>query len=385
MNEELIVLNSDNQLNAFQSDWNYLLSQSGFDTVFLTHQWITTLFNCFHKDKLLNIFLLKLNGDLAGIAPLQSGKSKLRGLPVREISFIENDEVPRFDFIVRQDYSQKDFIKFILNNLLLNSPEPWDIIKLRNVPETSRTIAMMHDFLGGYHFKYITKRSLNSPFIMIDRTWDDYLKLKGQHFRKRMRNTLNRIEKRGAISIVHITSADAFAKYLPHIKKISDKSWLHHEGRDIFGDMRIKNFFIEFSKIAAEAGWLSIWLLLLNDDAIAFEYHLIYGNSVHALRASYDLDYGDFSPGSVLEYNIIKAHFEDYTGTPLYYDLCGGKDFYKTRWTDDVKSHYNITIFNRTPYSFFLYHLENSFIPLAKTIYSRTITHPEHDKVNSVL
>jgi hypothetical protein len=366
MNIKLIEIKSADTLSLFEKEWNCLVSISHCNTVFHTYQWVTTLFNSFNENKRLKIYFLKINDEAAAIVPFQIGKSNFRNLPVKEIGFIENDEVPRFDFILRHDVTQKHLFDFLMTQLISENTDSWDIIRLRNIPETSNTLTLLTDYLTAHQFKYIIKRSLNSPFILIDRSWEGFLKTKGQHFRKRMRNTLNRIDKKGTITVVQVTSADEFTRHLDEIKNISEKSWLHNEHKDIFGDRKINQFFIEFSKIAAQSGWLSVWLLFLNNKAIAFEYHLTYGSSIHALRSGYDREYGDFSPGSVLEYNIIKHHFETYNGKQLYYDLCGGKDFYKTRWTDDIKAHQNIIIFNKTVYASLLYSLEDKIIAFVK-------------------
>ncbi len=76
------------------------------------------------------------------------------------------------------------------------------------------------------------------------------------------------------------------------------------------------------------------------------EYDLTSGRKVHALRADYDTEYEQHSPGAYLEYHIIeqlfRAGYEEYCSGP-------GLNEYKLKWTDKTRESVGLTVCNRTP------------------------------------
>ena len=116
-------------------------------------------------------------------------------------------------------------------------------------------------------------------------------------------------------------------------------------------------------------GWLVIWLLHLNGEPIAFEYHLRYNGTLHALRASHKEAYSSISPGVFLDYHIMENVFE--SGIIHEYDLGGSADFYKRKWTKYHRNHINVHIFKKSIYSTLLHMYEYRLVPLVKHLVRR--------------
>lgn len=71
------------------------------------------------------------------------------------------------------------------------------------------------------------------------------------------------------------------------------------------------------SQAAYAQGWLSSWLIYLDEHPLAMEYQLIYGSDVHALRADFDTQREKISPGSDLIRQLLERFFEHGLG-PYY-------------------------------------------------------------------
>ena len=126
-----------------------------------------------------------------------------------------------------------------------------------------------------------------------------------------------------------------------------------------------KKFFELLSDVASKNGWLRIWLLKLNGNPIAVEYHLEYKRKTHAMRGDFDESWDNLSPGSVLEAHIIEQCFKN---DLLEYDFCGLPFGYKLRWTNILHERSNLLFYNLTPYSAALYAAQKYF-PIIKSKY----------------
>ena len=147
---------------------------------------------------------------------------------------------------------------------------------------------------------------------------------------------------------------------------VSEKSWKRQDGTDITSNPQSKNFHKEICDRFGPQGIISLWLLRKETIPIAFEFHLTYDNVVYPIRADYDESYKELSPGSVLEYNIIKTLFDE--AKIREYNTCGHSYNYLMNWSEDTRKHANIEIFCKNYKSSLLYSLEYKLIPLLRKI-----------------
>jgi hypothetical protein len=91
---------------------------------------------------------------------------------------------------------------------------------------------------------------------------------------------------------------------------------------------------------------------------------MIYEGKVFVLRADFDEAYKALSPGAVLEYNIIKWHFEKQDIRE--YDFCADDYLYLSNWTAEKRSHGSIRFFNARALSRILGLTECNLVPFAK-------------------
>jgi len=207
------------------------------------------------------------------------------------------------------------------------------------------------------------KDGVSSPYIPINSDWQSYYSKRSKKFREVLNNKANRLKRIGTITIQEFNNCDQDGDLMAKIFEIGRRSWKEKEKIAISSSKDNRNFFSELSKIASQKGWLSIWLLNLNGQPIAFEYHVKYKGKVYALRAAYIVEYQEVSPGSVLDKYIIEHLFR---GDFAEYDLGPGVVFYKMRWTSQVRDCMQFMIFKENIYSFVLYQFEFKIIPRIK-------------------
>ncbi|MCZ6593929.1 MAG: GNAT family N-acetyltransferase [Bacteroidetes bacterium] len=167
------------------------------------------------------------------------------------------------------------------------------------------------------------------------------------------------MKKAGTINIENITSASNVKPFLQKIWDISQHSWKNTLNSGIARSENRQKFYSDLTNIAGNNRWLSLWLLSKDQTPIAFEYHLKYKNKIYGLCSEFNKNYRNYSPGFVLDAHIVEKMF--YNGVKEY-DMGPTEDVYKMRWTDTVRQHRVMYIFNSNFLSKLLYLIEFNFL-----------------------
>ena len=337
-----------------QNEWNKLLQKCECDSVFLRHEWFKIWLQNYGDNKKLFILLVREEETLIGIAPLMRVTEKIgniRLFPSRQIRFIENLEAPHADFIIT---GKRIDVLQVIFNYLASIKRKWDIMILNNIPGESLLFSESLN-LQKSGLRLEIQKVINNPILKPQNNWDSYFLSRSKRFRGTVRNSRNKIKKAGAISIENITSAQNGKPFLQEIWNISEKSWKGALNMGIARTETRQKFFSDLTDIATKNRWLSLWLLSKDQIPIAFEYHLTYKNKIYGLCSEFNQEYRKYSPGSVLDAHIVEKMFDNGVRE---YDMGPTEDFYKMRWTDTVRPHKVLYIFNSNFLSIFLYLLE---------------------------
>lgn len=353
---------------SLKDEWNTLLKNSDTDSIFLRHEW----FDCWWKSHASNaenapqlyILLIKNNeGKIIGIFPFLRCRATYRRLSVKQIGCLQSGLTPHIDFILTGD--KEKIINTVLTHLCLNNQ--WDIIALNTFPAYSETHTILLKALRSKKIKFGSQPSLNSPVIRTTGDWEEYLSSRPQKFRKSIRNKLNRIKKNPDISIEKFSDPQQIISFaLPHVYAIAKNSWKARKKHAFVDSKAYTSFYSMFTEVAAPCDWVNIWLLKYKDKYIAHEYHLKYNNKIYPIGADYDDSYKKLSPGSILEYNIIKSLFENQEIKE--YPTCAHDYKYLRNWTDTFYPHVNIEIFSSNLFPSILYFTEYKLFPLLSKI-----------------
>jgi CelD/BcsL family acetyltransferase involved in cellulose biosynthesis/ribosomal protein S18 acetylase RimI-like enzyme len=356
---EIEVINKFEDFASLENAWNTLLERSKTETIFLRHEWIRSWWEAFGRNKKLFILQVKKNNKLIGIAPLMLINEPYRKIAVKKIKFIENEHTFRSDFIIAENPVEviDKIITFLFENKHI-----WDVIELNNVPNDSDNYKLAHRLLANRVMLLGLKRGMSAPYINIDTDWETFLSTRTRLLRKNLRYIKNRLDKMGNYAIKEITNFD---DSLFDIFNVSKKSWKADIGQAITQSRQTKDFFIRLTRKSDLRGWLSIWLLKINNIPVAYEYQLKYKNKVYALKADYNEEYKEFSPGVILDQYLVKQRYHD---NVREYDLGGGCDHYKMKWKPLIRNHANLLIFKRSFLGVFIYILEFKIINTLKKL-----------------
>jgi CelD/BcsL family acetyltransferase involved in cellulose biosynthesis len=354
-----LIDNFDDFLKVGQQ-WNSLLEKSRSNSPFLTHQWLNCWWKSYGSGRKLFVLSAKEDEEIVALAPLMIEKVTFRGLPIKKLCFMADGNSLLVDFILVQ--KKEECLKGILD-FIEKRQDLWDIISLENLSIDRDSFKILSGLLEKRQLLYGINPGLDSPYIDINTGWDNFFSQRPKKFREVTRNKQNRLKKIGQLEF------EKHEKISPELLQtlfdIGSKCWKNKKKRAISSTKEKKSFFECLSYAASREGWLLIWLLKLNQKPIAYEYHLKYKDEVWGLRSEYDEDYKEAGPGTVLDRYIMEQIFN---GAYKKYNLGWGADFYKLRWTEKIKEHKRILIFNPSPYGRLLFFLEFILIKRLKQL-----------------
>jgi CelD/BcsL family acetyltransferase involved in cellulose biosynthesis len=348
-----------------ENEWKDLLTQLNENTPFLSFDWIRLCVEYYGDGKRLNILTIRDESKLVGILPLWQVKDVIRHSPIVKLEIINCPDNPFTDFIISNKNSA-EILSAGFQYFLSEDDGEWDLLHLQAIPENSANAEVLRDILHQHNIKYFPGYPSVIPYIAIETSWDDFLNTRSRKFRKTRRNINNRIKILDKVEIVCYTDGQQ-ANLLEDILQVSRKGWKHTEGIAISSNEQAKGFFESFIPVAAKHNWLSVWFVKINEQPVAMEFDLEYDGKIYALRADFDGDFKEYSPGAYLEYCIIKYAFEK---NFLEYNTGPGLRDYKLHWTDKMKKSMNLYICNKNLKGRYLWIFEGFFMPFMRRLKS---------------
>ena len=337
-----------NSFLKMESYWDDLLHKSAYNLVFLTFDLIKTEWEHLGweiaKEVILEPFILLVreNDEIVAIFPFVKGKMSFYGFPITYIRPLTNIYTDRFDVIFIK--KPLEVFKRVID-YFKTEETGWNLLTFNNIEESSYLIKYASSTSD---FKIGIMNGHRSPYVDTNIDWRDYIESRSKNCHKQLRNKLNRIERGGDKIIAREYHGPEEVKCALDIAfDIDMKSWKAKNGTGISSTSKTKNYWHTLTRHLSQKNRVGIWLLWLNDKAIAFDYHVIYDKKIYSLKCSYDEAYQRYSPGFLLTYEILKSIWS--TGIREV-DLLGSTDLAKEVWTAKKRQHYNIYIFNNNFY-----------------------------------
>ena len=346
---------------SFKKEWDSLLGRSKQSSTFLCHGWLQTVLEAWWNGGDIHVILFYRDDELIAAAPMVIKRTFFHFLPVRAMYMLDCPESPFQNIIIDKNENLIDVCSALVK-YLSTEKKVWDIIILNKLIDDENIVDTLYTTCLKAGFNTILRPSLQSPVVKIDKSWEDFYVSTSQRFKKRMRYNRNKLKKAGSIVIEELVDLEGILKILPEIFDVGDKSWKGEMGKGIGSTAESRHFFMNIPKMLAPFAETRVWCLRLEGELVAFEYHIRQMDYVYALRGEFNEQYKDLSPGAYLDFEIVKQMFE----STKEYHLCGNADNYKLYWTSELKSHYDILMFNNNTKGVLARLLEKRVKPIAK-------------------
>ena len=333
-------------LLRLREPWNALAQQVESPSVFLRHEWFSAAWQWRKHDSQLRLLCVYRGYDLLGICPLIECRDRKYGITLRVLEFLTVPDTQYCDILVR-GADRRAVIDLIIATLDRDRGN-WDQLRLSYLEKHSPVIIEMQAALNSCRFPTQLSEGHVNPFINLEGGWKPFYGNRSRRLKKANNYVANRIQRAiQAAEILWVSSSSAeldVDRWLSAAVDISRRSWKRQTGKSL-DQSGPGDFIRSLTSEARRNGWLSIWLLLFDGKPVAMEYQLLYHGYVHALRADYDEDVHDLSPGSYLNWKLLEQLFE---GGYQRYWMGPGENRYKFHWTDHRETLFDLTTYSGT-------------------------------------
>jgi CelD/BcsL family acetyltransferase involved in cellulose biosynthesis len=281
-----------------EEEWHSLLDASGFDCVFLTHEWFHSFWECLSGKNSLEVLLFRDEKEhILGAAPMMTDGRSLR--------FMASHEVTDYcDFLYLQDIKE-EFFKKLLHYFSENYSDR-TTLEFINIRASSPTCVLFPQMASEYGFSYSMKETEVAPVLSVPSTYKDYmsgLKRKNRHEIKRK---LKRLERLEGIKIKKITETHHLLPAVESFISLHRKS--SPEKQAFWTTEGMPEFFTRIVHRFSEMGWVEMDVLFFEDSLISALLSFLYDDEVLFYNVAYDQDYAAFSPGFYLFHaSIVEA------------------------------------------------------------------------------
>lgn len=334
----LKVMTDLDETRKLEGDWNRLLVQSGGCSIFMTYEWITSWLEAYGEGGEIMVLAAYRGTDLIGICPLILRKGRFVRCPVRLIEFAGDPQSDTTDLILPE---KKEEVIELFWDYLWECRSRWSIIRLREIPGNSLNLTILGDLLLDRKIPHSFRTCSQSPFLTLDKKWDDYLKSRSKSFRYKIRRDLRRLKKGEELELREVSPTP---EVWETIFDINCKSRKADRGINMFAGQATRDFMKKVAGLFADRGWLNIRLLFCNEVAIAYQIDFIYNNKSSYYNSAFLPEYGRYHPGYLIQGLNIK---ENIRKGRRELDLLRGDEQYKFFYTNEIRYHREIDIFNK--------------------------------------
>ncbi|MDD1701035.1 MAG: GNAT family N-acetyltransferase [Methanoregula sp.] len=342
------VIESEEGFLAIKDEWDALIDKSINPTFYSTYPFVFTVWKNFkNENNRLFILLVRRDAVLVGIAPFRIectmvGKIRL----FRKIKYIaewgEGDK-PSIISTEKQSYILDRIFQFLNGEFT-----QWDEIQLMEQPENSPFLKQ--SFFGNKWYSTMVVPKNPSFYISIAGTWEEYLMTRGKNTHKtwtRYRKKLYDLSE--GVLFQCYDDPEFVSESLKRFIAIEQSGWKKGQEFSVGGNEKKKRFYEELLVLLVHKKMAAIYLLTSGTTDIAGIIVYKYNSIVYMAHITYRPTYAKYSPGIILNAEIIKTLFgtiyHEYDF--LIFERKDEKSLYKKKWSTGSRQTMTIKVSKR--------------------------------------
>lgn len=340
------LVTSATEFAQLREPWNAIAAARGPRSPFLAHEWFDAAWQWCGRDAAMYLLCHYRGPRLTAVLPLVLRAVKVRGIPVRELSFLTVPDTQSCDLIVAAADAPVAVDAFARE--LRGRQREWDVIRLKYLADDALARSTLAPALAAQRCTLRTVTAPGNAWIALDTAWPAFYATRSRRLKKANNLAANRLQRAGSVRIdwhaPGLPGGATVADIDAQVTAVSAASWKAETGNSL-DHAGPQAFIRRLSQLAAERGWLSLWLLSLDDKPVAMEYQLVADGDVFALRSDFDRALEEVSPGTHLNRQVLERLFG--RGLRRYY-MGPGNNAYKHRWTESVAPVHELAVYGRS-------------------------------------
>jgi len=328
-------------LDGLKADWERLYRSSGREPS-VSFEWSRGILqnHLAGRDDWF-IAVLRRGGQVAGIVPMLTSRERLFGRPVTTLQPIQERYNTHSDLLLADD--DPDLLGAWLDAVGRLRGE-WDLLRMTRILENGAFDRALSGELARRRARCRWRLERPSFHLRLPDSYEGYLAQRSG----KLRNYLKRAEKKlaadGAVAFSGV-EPDGFARAYEDLLAIERESWKHDHGTAISTIAHQEGFYRDLAEAALASGMLHLTFLRLGGAAIAYNLGLVAGGCYYYLKTSYRQQYRAHGAASVGRARLIAQLIAEGRAA---LDFPGEPYEWEQQWTDDVRWHRSVLLFNTT-------------------------------------
>ena len=276
--------------------WNEVLHSSDQDCPFLTHEWISSWWECFSEDNSLEVLFFKDEEENpVGVVPLMIQDNILR--------FIASEEVSDYcDFVFMKGYKEEFYES--LFGYFKTIPSNIEKIELMNVQSSSSTLDYLRRMASKHGFSCSKEEVEVAPVLELPSSYEDYLGNLSKKKRHELRRKLRRMESLEGIRVEKITDSKNLRTYLDRFIAIHKQS--SSSKAKFWEKPKMTAFFHEMAHRFSLREWIELNVLFYEERILAALLNFSYSTWIYFYNVAFDRNFARYSPGIFLFDHCIR-------------------------------------------------------------------------------
>lgn len=353
------IINDFERFCSLRESWNDLVKQTEVDHAYMRHEWFECWIKSFGQFDNLWIFTAWSGDKLTGIAPGQIVVQKMRGVPVKTLTFLYSSIAPRCNFILHDELNKSAFFQELIRSNKAH------LIEFRGLQSGLESTSEFLDCLSKTpNTAFIIEPGRTAPYTIISDNWEEYYNNLPSSYKRNIRASGRRLEKAGSFRVERIDCWVELQPLFDQLVEVSANSWKATDSTDFASLPHLANFYKSFCEMVDGEHLWECFLLFIDDKLVAFDFLLKHGNCRSGIRSDFDQNQKYYMPGIVLRTEALKTYHAN--PEPIEYDFVGIMNDHKKGWTDRLRDHVTVTVNTSGSSGRALLWAKRTLIPLAR-------------------
>ncbi|MEE9345672.1 MAG: GNAT family N-acetyltransferase [Methylococcales bacterium] len=333
-NTKIITL--EQALHDHAVDWQLLLEAEALEPTQMP-EWLNAICKAFEVGHLVEVWCaIDQKDQLVSVIPFQRKQTSVYGLPLKTIELTTN--IISYHAIPLGAGAQPEL--FIL---FLQTIGDWDLCITPNLVIEDPSYPQLLEQLNTQSHSVQSIPNTASPYLTISTDWDSYLASRSRSFRYRLQRKAKTVAKAGEISVRWYSDEFDIDQLLEEILQIEANSWKVEAGMAISHRPVEQHYYEQLLPLMATNGLLMANVLYIDTKPVAYGLCYNFKQCWGQLKTSFDDHYKQYSPGTHLVDLSVEQAFKE---GAREFDFLGDRMRHKLEWTDQVRSHHNLYIYN---------------------------------------
>ncbi len=329
-------------MDDLRDDWDALYRRSRREPT-VSFEWSRALVRGREADRRSFLVVLRRAGQVVGLVPMRKERERLFGHSVTVLQPLEDKYATHSDLLLEHD--DGELVGAWLDALADPAAGSWDVLQVSRLLEDHRLADVLRSELVRRRASHRFRLEPPSFILPLPDSYKAYLAGRSGKLRNYLKRAEKKLAAEGEVTFTRVQPGDPLDHAYDELLDIERESWKHDRGTAISVAPKQASFYRDLVEGAGQAGTLHLTFLRLGGVAIAHNLGLVSNGHYFYSKTSYRHIYRPQGAASIGRARLIEM---------LIAEGCTALDFpgepyeWEQQWTDTVRWHQSLLLFNRT-------------------------------------